>query len=66
MKSNNSSDNSKKTVGNADRFNDYAKDGGGESLPRCTTFFNRIHIESLKVGDSNAMHLGEKFLAALA
>ena len=28
-------------------------------LPRCTTFFNRIPIESLKTCYSNAMHLGK-------
>ena len=34
-------------------------------LPRCTAFFNQIPIESLKICNSNAMHLGKKFLAAI-
>ena len=34
-------------------------------LPRCTAFFNPIPIESLKICDSNAMHLGKKLLAAI-
>ena len=34
-------------------------------LPRCTAFFNRILIESLKICYSNALHLGKKFLAAI-
>ena len=34
-------------------------------LPRCTAFFNRIPVESLKICNSNAMHLGKKFLAAI-
>ena len=34
-------------------------------LPRCTAFFNRIPIESVKICNSNAMHLGKKFLAAI-
>ena len=29
-------------------------------LSRCTAFFNRIATESLKICNSNAMHLGEK------
>ena len=32
---------------------------------RCTTFFSRIPIESIKICNSNAMHLGKKFLAAI-
>ena len=34
-------------------------------LPRCNAFFYRIPIESLKICDSNEMHLGTKFLAAI-
>ena len=34
-------------------------------LPRCTALFNRIPIESLRILNSNAMHLGKKFLAAI-
>ena len=34
-------------------------------LPRCTAFFNRIPIESLRILNSNAMYLGKKFLAAI-
>ena len=34
-------------------------------LPRCTAFFNRIPMESLKICYSNAVHLGKKFLAAI-
>ena len=35
-------------------------------LPRCTAFFNRIPpIESSKIRNSNALHLGKKFLAAI-
>ena len=46
-------------------IDDYAKDGGEELLPRCTAFFNRIPTESLWIRNSNAMHLGKKFLAAI-
>ena len=31
------------------------------SLPRCIAFFNRIPFELLKIRNSNAMHLGDKF-----
>ena len=34
-------------------------------LPRCTAFFNQIPIESLKICNSNAIHLGKKFLTAI-
>ena len=34
-------------------------------LPRCTAFFERISIESLKIRNTNAMHLGKKFLDAI-
>ena len=34
-------------------------------LPKCILFFNRIPIESLRICNSNAMHLGKKFLAAI-
>ena len=34
-------------------------------LPRCTAFFNRIPIQSLRIRNSNAMHLGKKFFAAI-
>ena len=34
-------------------------------LPRCTAFFNRIAIESLRIRNWNAMHLGKKFLATI-
>ena len=34
-------------------------------LPGCTAFCNRIPIDSLTIPDSNAMHLGKKFLAAI-
>ena len=34
-------------------------------LPRCTAFYNRIPIDSLTIPDSNTMHLGKKFLAAI-
>ena len=45
---------------------DCAKDGAEEFfLPRCTAVFSRIPIESLKICDSKAMHLGKKFLAAI-
>ena len=30
-------------------FRDCAKDGGEEFLPRCTAFFNRIPIESVRI-----------------
>ena len=34
-------------------------------LPRCIAFYNRIPIDSLAIPNSNAMHLGKKFLAAI-
>ena len=34
-------------------------------LPRCIAFYNRIPIDSLTIPNSNAMHLGKKFLAAI-
>ena len=34
-------------------------------LPRCTVFFIQIPIESLKVCNSNSMHLGKKILTAI-
>ena len=34
-------------------------------LPRCNAFFNRIPIELLRILNSNAKHLGKKFLAAI-
>ena len=40
-------------------IDDYAKDGGEEFLPKCTAFFNRIPLESLKICNSNAMHIGK-------
>ena len=46
-------------------IHDYAKDGGEEFLPRCFAFYNRIPIDSLTIPDSNAMHLGKMFLAAI-
>ena len=33
--------------------------------PRCVGFFIRIPMESLKIRDSNAMHLGKKFFATI-
>ena len=45
-------------------IDDCAKDGGEEFFTDYTAFFNRIPIESLKICNSNAMHLGKKFLAA--
>ena len=41
-------------------IDDCAKDGGEEFLKRFTALFNRIPIESLKICNSNAMHLGKK------
>ena len=34
-------------------------------LPRCTVFFDRIPIESLRIRNSNAMYLGKKFPDAI-
>ena len=34
-------------------------------LQRCTEFFNRISIESLRIRDSSVMHLGKILLAAI-
>ena len=34
-------------------------------LPRCIAFYNRISIDSLKISNSSAMHLGNKFLAVI-
>ena len=34
-------------------------------LPRCTTFFNNLPMESLEICNSNAVQLGKKFLAAI-
>ena len=34
-------------------------------LPRCTAFYDRIPIKSLRIRNSNALHLGKKFLAAI-
>ena len=34
-------------------------------LPRCTAFFNGVPIKSLKICNSNTMHLGENFLATI-
>ena len=45
---------------------DCAKDGSEEFFTEMhSAFFNRIPIGSLKICNSNAMHLGKKFLAAI-
>ena len=41
------------------------RDGGEEFLTKMHCVFNRIPFESLRIRDSNAMHLGKKFLAAI-
>ena len=46
-------------------INDCAKDGGEGLLPRCTAFYTRIPIESSKIRDSNAKHLGNELLAVI-
>ena len=41
-------------------IDDCAKDGGEEFFTKMHCVFNRIPIESLKIYNSNAMHLGKK------
>ena len=49
-------------------MDDYAKDGGMAErnlLPRCIVCFDRIPMESFKIGNSNAMDFGKNLLAAI-
>ena len=46
-------------------MHDYAKMAVKKSLPRCIAFYDRIPIDSLTIPNSNAMHFGKKFLAAI-
>ena len=46
-------------------IDDYAKDGSKERLPGCSVFFNGIPIGSLRIRNSNIMHLDKKFLDAI-
>ena len=46
-------------------IDDCTKNGGEELFTKVHCFFDQIPIDSLKIRDSNAVHLGEKFLAAI-
>ena len=46
-------------------IDDCAKDGSKDFFTYYIAFFNRIPIQSLKIRNSNVVHLGKKFLAAI-
>ena len=50
---------------NIDQIDDCAKDGGEEFFTKMHCVLNRIPIESFKIRNSSAVHLGEKFLSAI-